>query len=124
MAFFAAAFGPMWIVADPDQPITAVASVNKAVRACSENCLTFFDLPFATGLLVVNVAIFFVRQSAELAFAVGTVVAKREETLKWGSLSDGRVFARQSVCPADTVIGGAAVVFVVVLIALVIVIFV
>jgi len=70
VAFFAAAFGPVRVVADPDQPVPTVAGIDKAVGASPQNGLALFDLAFAAGLLVIHVAILFVRQRAVLALAV------------------------------------------------------
>ena len=124
MAFFSVAFGPVRVVADPDQPVPAIASIDKAVGACSENGLTLFDLALATGLLVVNVAVLLVRQRPVFAFAVARVVPEGQEPLERRPLADGGIFSRSGVCSSDTVIGGvvAAVVLVFVVVAAVLVI--
>lgn len=124
MSFFAIAFGPMRVVADPDQPVTAVAGVDQAVGTSSQNSLALFDLALATGLLVVNVAVLLVRQRPVFAFAVARVVPEGQEPLERRPLADGGIFSRSGVCSSDTVIGGvvAAVVLVFVVVAAVLVI--
>lgn len=81
MSFLAIALGPVGIVADPDKPVPAVAGVDKAVGTSPQNSLALFDLALAAGLLVVNVAVLFVRQRPVLAFAVACVIPEGQEPL-------------------------------------------
>lgn len=80
-----AAFGPVGVVADPDEAVSAVARVHEAVGAGPENGLVVGAR--AAVQLVVVVAELFVGQRPLFGLAVGRIVAV---DLLRGQINGGR----------------------------------